>query len=689
MADSISFDQLVSSLPTGPFQGEPQSAFGIGQMVDTFVPPTLRVVERSDDATVTLISARGAMGKTTLAQQLSAVSSVPLWRLNDDVSVSADALESRLARYIGPDDAVARFQADSAAFLIIDALDEGRMRVSGTSWSEYIDSIAAIGKVGHHFVLLGRERILEDVWLGLADSGIDVNWFEISHFDPTQRHAYVDGKVRARGRSTDGDAYRRAQDAVLSALEGTVEGPLSDAFVGYAPVLDAVAALLAEGNFIAVENAFSSERQDGERVAVLVRVLESLLEREQAKTEPLASQLDLDPDRTYTPDEQLEWLSADLLQANPPSLDWCPTDRRAEYAKQIEEFLQDHPFRAEGNRWASPVFSAYVAAQRFGDSDIRGSLRPIGASTGLLFEFVSHAGAAALIDEWQFAALHASLLSAEWQAVEAVVSIAGGDTAPRDAGDAPLEQATGELALVADGVAQRRAPFDLVLDRPDHLDLLGPTSFLSVVFPATVTVRAGGASIALGPDCYIKCRDLILDADTVQILRRAESAQGGRGEEASVVLEVSGAFSSNGTLGGNPAADAFELHVGPGQRLIYPWVTYRHDFEPEPTPPDERAERFLNMLMNLVRRHGHKEMAVFDKRLEGRQSIKGAELRNVLAELQSMGVITVNGSMIYLEEEWAAERFDGKGRPGLARLEDKIETWRPVLDRISAVLDSP
>jgi hypothetical protein len=46
-----------------------------------------------------------------------------------------------------------------------------------------------------------------------------------------------------------------------------------------------------------------------------------------------------------------------------PALEWCPRETRAEYAKQVESFLRDHPFRSE-NRWASPVFSAYVAAMR-------------------------------------------------------------------------------------------------------------------------------------------------------------------------------------------------------------------------------------------------------------------------------------------------------------------------------------
>ncbi|HWV84962.1 MAG TPA: hypothetical protein VNZ62_05905 [Capillimicrobium sp.] len=682
-AKTLTFDDLVNWLPSGHLPGEDQEAFAVASRLETFVSPTLRVVEEPDDPHVTLISARGATGKSTLARELSAVTGAPLWRLDADLAVSADALASRLSRYLGPNDPLARFRATDGAFVIVDSLDEARMRVSGASWAEYMSSIAEVATDGHRFVLLGRERILDDVWLDLADAGVDAAWYEISHFDAAQRQVYVDARVAGNGYDTSNEVYIRARDAVLAALGGTVPGPLSDAFVGYAPVLDAVVELLSERNLIAVENTFSAEVQNPERIAVLERVLVSLLEREQGKIEPLARQLELEAAQAYAPEEQLRWLAADLLDGDPPELAWCPHDSRAEYAKQIEPFLRDHPFRSE-SRWASPVFSAYVAALRFNDGTLRDALRPVGAETGLLYEFVAHRGGAELIDEWQFAALHASLLAAEQQEVEAVVSIAGDAVAEGQA----LDQAAGELVLLAEGEVQRRLEFELVLEEADRLRLLGPSSYLSVEFPARVDVQPGASSLTLGPDCFISCRDLYLAGEAVQILRRAAMQHGSHVDEASVVLTVSGRFICDATLTGSPGPDVFELHVSPETRLVYPWITYRHEIAAGDAPPDERAERFLNMLMNLVRRHGRKEWGVFDKKLEGRQGIKGDDLSGVLSELVSMGVLTILSPMIFLNEPWASARFDGKGRPGLPTLEDHRSTWQPVLDRISEVLSS-
>lgn len=81
-------------------------------------------------------------------------------------------------------------------------------------------------------------------------------------------------------------------------------------------------------------------------------------------------------------------------------------------------------------------------------------------------------------------------------------------------------------------------------------------------------------------------------------------------------------------------------------------------------------------------------MAVFDKKLEGRQSIKGQEFQVVQRALEGLGVIRNAGSMIFLEPDWEARRFSGKAREGLATIDDRLEEWQPVLDCIAAAIDN-
>jgi hypothetical protein len=675
----LRFLELFQRLPGGGLRGRATPEFGPATLPDPFVAPTLLTELSVEQPHVTFVAARGATGKSIFAERVSAMKDVPLWRLNLDKGVSAHAFDAKLAAYLGADGAE-RFSQDADAFVIVDALDEARMRVSPVSWGEFIDSLVPYAERGHKFMFLGRERIVEDVWLHFDDAGISCAWYEISHFDRDQRVQYVNDRVTATPGSAraEGAAYEQARDATLSALAGTVDAELSDSFVGYAPVLDAVVVLLAQQNHAVVRNTFSDTVFAEDRVGVLVKILRDLLDREQEKAAPTVQELGLDLAQAYSGDEQMLWLAADLLGAREPELSWCPPERRIDYVKRVREFLRDHPFRTE-EKWASPVFSAYVGARRFSDPHIRDGLQAIGRRTGLLFDFVTATGES-MIDEWQFAALHSSMLAAEWHAVEAAVTIE-----PETVIDG-LEVIDADLMLL-EAAQTRLASFQLVLDEPGALRLFGPTSYLSVDFPGAVAVGVG-TSLTLGPECFVRCHDLHVRSETVEIARRAKT-KGELVDEPSVALEVSGRLTLDGTLVGNPAQDAFEIRVPDEQVLVFPWVAYKTELlsSSVETAPNERATRFLNMLMILMRRHGHAgRMAVFDKKLHGRQSIKQSEFAAVINELEALGIVSHEGDLIYLQPDWEQHRFSGKGRPGSPILEDKYDIWKPILERISARL---
>jgi hypothetical protein len=676
VSDELTFDELLELLPVGGMLGTGRGAeFTVAQASPTFIEPTLKVVpgEVAAEATVTFISARGATGKTTLAKQLSATKQVPLWSLQQGPGVSADALRGRLMDYNGPVDALDAFLENEEAFIIVDSLDEAKMRVSGSSWNEFIRSLIEVSRSSHKLVLLGRERVLEDIWVSFADQDVAINWFEVSYFDQDQRNSYVDTHVQER---IGTESYVRARDAVLLALTRTVDKSNANTFVGYAPVLDAVVALLKRGNLQRVYNDFS-ENAERRRLKVLEDILVHLLEREQDKVKPLADQLGLDSRNVYSPSEQFDWLIHAIPGGSAPDLDWCPIDKRHEYVEMIREFVDVHCFRSETG-WASPVFSAYVAAQRFDHQDLRRSLRGIADSTGLLFEFVAAKSTEQFLDEWQFASLHASLMSGEWHGTETSVRV---DTA--GTGVDGVEVVQGELALLEGKEVLSRVAFDLVLEKPDRLSLFGPLAALSVTFPGAISVNRDGRALVLGPDLFLACRELEIICDSVQVSRTADF----EGNEAPVVLEVAGDFRCDGMLSGRVAGDSFELWVPKHMVLAFPWVNYRQDLPPYSDTPNDRVVRFLNMFMILARKHGHDgDAAVYIKKVEGRQSIKGAELEAVLGAMNRHGVVYFSGDLIHLTSDWAKHRFSGKVGAGVIHLEDKLDVWRPVLDDMEATL---
>jgi hypothetical protein len=684
MNSVFSFADFLEVLPEGNFAGQGSTPFRISSPQATFVPPNLEVLDTSDDPLITLISARGATGKSCLAKQVSALKQVPLWLLNEDMAVSGDALRARLRDYTGSADGLNLLTETPGSFILIDALDEARMRVSGASWYEYVQTLFAASEKSHSLVLFGRERVLEDIWANFP--GSSANWYEISHFDSDQRTKYIDLYV-GEAQSKESETYIDARDTVINALSGAVEGSQADSFIGYAPVLYAVALLLKKGNLLKIRNSFLPEVGNDRRIRVLGEIIEQLLRREQEKTQKLAQQLGVVASKMYTPTEQIDWLAHYLLHAEAPELSWCPDPLKGEYKNKIREFIDDHPFRTE-NRWANPVFSAYIAAERFDRIEVRDKLQEVGLSTGLLFEFISAKEDDVVVDEWQFAALHASLMASERHDVEVSVSVSGGEPTAVTEPASDVLQLQGELVLWESSGNRNSVRVDVLLDQEGVVDLKGPLASLSLTFPGMVTVRPRSGSANFGPDCFIRCSDLRVSGDSVQIsLRPNGTVDNHQDGGASVTFELTGNLLCEAQLAGDPPAESFEILVPEGRRIGYPWFPYQKSMELPSVEPNERATRFVKMMMNLLRNHGHKGTpAVFDKKLEGRQSIKGDEFRRVVSVLQKQGVVSLDGPMIHLTHQWMPNRFSGKKREGVQTFDDKREVWMPIVEAIAEVM---
>lgn len=673
MSTGLSYEQLSEELLTAAFDGvSPSAVFGVARRPEPFVGPTFEVVEEgAPGAVIHLVAARGATGKSTLAEALSAHLRVPLWKLEDDRGVSGDALASRLREYDGT--------SAGTAMVVVDALDEARLRVSGVSWQEFAASIHDAAQHGHRFLLLGRERVVEDLWVIFDDLGSQPRYLELSHFGEPQRTAYIDGHL-VGDRDPEDRMYCAARDSVLGALTSSVDGDLAEAFAGYAPVLDAVVALLRTGNLYAVKEQFDASNS-GQWLDVLVSVVERLLKREQKKTQRLALDLGLPPEAAYAPREQMEWLANQMSGAPRPRLEWCPDDKRAEYLARLDPFLAEHPFRS-GRRWSSPVFSAFTAATLFETGEMTRDLVQIGATTGLLYQFVTRPTGDLLVDETQFAALHHSLLAAESRSVQASVQVEATSVELQ-----PADLAAGELVLSGTAGAASRTRVDISLASAGRLSLPGPMASVSVSFPGTVVIGRADSPLTLGPDCFISCDHLSVLASSMQLSRRPLGSSQPPQQEEGIVLEIREGFETEATLTGTPSADELELRVDPKLILVYPWVNYRRDLAPDAVEPGEKAVRLLRMLMELARRHGHKgKAAVYDKKLEGRQSLKDDDFRRALDVLRSHGVITMRGPMIELSYEWEERRFSGRDRPGQASLADRMDVWGPVLADMSKEL---
>lgn len=681
VAQHLSFPRFIEALDGAPFPGRDQESFHVHTDEFFFANPELLVKEGFDDlaAKVVLVSARGAAGKSRSAEELSRRLRAPLWRLERDRAVGATSLAFVLGRYMDVVSPETALQEAGGGIVLVDSLDEARARVSGTSWGEFLASIADATNWGCRFVLFGRERTLEDAWMSLDDADVTPGWVEISHFGPQQRLVYVDGVVEKRSRSASllgHQFYTAARDAVLSSVTGTVPAPAAESFAGYAPVLDAVAAvLLREENLFAVSRAFSASGGDTRHLAELRRILDDLLVRDQEKMKPLATELGLDAKATYTPDEQIDWLVRDLEGGPDPDLRYI-TDgsTRSRYIERIAAFVEDHPFRNEDS-WASTVFAAYVASRRFHGTLTGMKLLEIGNHSGLLYDLVALEGEqVVLLDEWQFSALHASVIAGEFSGALASIEAAQVDG----------NEHGGTIAVVRAGVpAEMR--FTLLPEADDSLRLYGPLEGLTLSTSSAVRIASQAASVVLGPDLFIRCSALTIQAPSVDFAHRAAPVRDTEDSISMVTLEVTGELVLPGVIGRNPLPGDFELRVPAGSNLHYPWVAYREPLEDqEAADPNDRSVRFLNMLMNLTRAHGHKgDRGAFIMKLQGRQSVKGQEFVAAAEVLRQRGIARVEHEMIYIEPEAEVFRFSGKALPGQKQIADVWDFWGPVAQEIA------
>lgn len=681
MESHVNFEDLVHALQGTGLKGKKMTAFGqVETTVTTFVNPELLVKEGLKDLTaeIILISARGAAGKSTAASELARKIDSPLWKLEDDKAISGTSLDFALSQYLGITDLDAYLDGKKPT-IIIDSLDEARSRVSGTSWTEFLESLSNRSRSSCRFVLLGRERTLEEVWLNLAEAGRTIAWLEISHFGPEERIRYIDGVVsRRRPEAVKSKHYAPARDAVLNSLVGAVPDETAQAFAGYAPVLDAVAAALQDNaNLYSIPAMFGESNQDARHLKELVRILVGLLERDQKKLQPVASDLGLDPKSTYTPDEQIDWLCYDLAGGSKPELaNICKPEIREKYIERVRPFLDDHPFRDE-NRWASAVFRAFVAAQRFGTTIYGRRLLDVGNESGLLFDFVTLDSKDDPIDEWQLAALHASVTAGEFSGTSAAVTASEG----RDG----LFKVSIYLRRLED---QTEVSFTLIPDQTGEVQLYGPLEGLTLETNGSVSIPNHGTSVVLGPDLFIRCENLSIEGGSVEFAHRGiptskDTTLGG------VTLAVGSGLRLPMEIARWPLAGDFELQVPSETNLVHPWVLYRHELPAEDNTVDTnaRAVRFLNMLMNLTRSHGHSgDRGVFIMKLQGRQSIKGGELQSVLSILESRGIIRTEGPMLFLDPGYEKHRFSGKTRTGQRLIENVWDIWGPVVAEIDAAL---
>ena len=226
------------------------------QLNRPYIEPNFKKIVFDDEKpTLLLVSAIGATGKTTLAEKLSADTSLPILDLSKHQPVAANTLTGILTESFDLSNigdvlkglAVGRFG------VIIDGIDEGRSKTTEKGFEAFLDDIAKLcnGATCTTFILLGRTQILDDCWFYLTEKGISTALITILPFTTEGAKQYIDSFTQMQ-HSQYAEQYCEARNKIMEKLTKQFIGDLKAqeeefmSFIGYPPVLDAIVTLLTQ-----------------------------------------------------------------------------------------------------------------------------------------------------------------------------------------------------------------------------------------------------------------------------------------------------------------------------------------------------------------------------------------------------------------------------------------------------------
>lgn len=585
-----------------------------------------------------LVSAPGAVGKSTLARQLAYATGSIYIDLAAADPVGANTLSGGLAKS-GLYDA---WQSEAVTALI-DGLDEARLKVTQEAFWAFLTDVAelAAGRSAPT-VLFGRTGAIQDAWLALADDTIgSVAVLEIGYYDQEGSVAFAEDLVRElnpQGRHSA--STRDAIDLILMSLRRATESD-GDRFAGYAPVLQAVAKHVAgEGN----PAALVSNLKRGEQPVTLQTIVSDIMVRERGKLDILEFHDSSATDELYAVSEQLDRLVARVYGGpQPPPPDMHPKDVKR-YQEALKTWVDEHPFLDGASRPSSTVFGAAIASRALRDGAnearaqaLREELFRGAAANPFLAAF--YLDGVEFVDPDHIGIIYASVRAGLSLGEAATLSI---DSDEDMSGD-------DELFLQADITVSRR---DVEEPRVSPLvtHTAGPILFGSQVEDVEVVVPGGRVEVGAGPEVLfiapvtIECGELRITSEKVIV--EASPEQGAAG----VLLEAR-SFEGNGVADAPMLRGGVDLSVWWPGANHYPW----NGFANEPTqnledPALEEALRRFRRFVVACRSHKRRGLARYMRKIEHTRMIKGSG-QSVLDLMVAEKILILERPMYFLDAE--------------------------------------
>ncbi|WP_155856030.1 hypothetical protein [Cellulomonas sp. URHD0024] len=407
------FEAFLAQLPAMPSPLSPAAAladaFDVSpKAVEGYVYPTITSVDWPAGASVVLVEAAGAVGKSAAGLAIAEKLNWPLVRA-ERAQVGSYSLSGLIQDALGFTSTFISEVATGDAGVVIDSLDEAHFRAGTENFLAFLDNVWKVSGASvpdstrkPSVVLLSRSDTAELVRLAFLDANVPVAHVRLDFFDRTGALEFLRAYMAQRSSETGRPEYNvpfaspgpfeRLRDSRFRQI-ATVLLRTSDVeivrdwdrvrdFLGYTPVLIAMAEALAVTNPSAENPHLAAQDQSN----LLREIIENISRREQRKFSehmqpklqallPANEDVEIVASSMYTSTEQCARLiglvtGEELAMSLPAGL---PNGVRVAYEEAVRTFLPDHPF-VSSKRFASVVFGDYVTSVACRSLEIRAAL---------------------------------------------------------------------------------------------------------------------------------------------------------------------------------------------------------------------------------------------------------------------------------------------------------------------------
>ena len=197
------------------------------------------------DSPMLLVSAPGAVGKTTLAKQVAYRTGAIYVDLAQSEPVGGHTLSGSLVRA-----GIYEPWKEERTTVLLDGLDEARLRVTQEAFEAFLSDIRELSLNRNiPTVVFGRSGSIQEAWYALAEREFEAPVLEIGYYSIEDAIEFAQEKLHAdNSERLHPETDKRAISLLLERIRSQTESD-GDRFAGYAPVLQAVAEHVGkEGN---------------------------------------------------------------------------------------------------------------------------------------------------------------------------------------------------------------------------------------------------------------------------------------------------------------------------------------------------------------------------------------------------------------------------------------------------------